>query len=688
MRFRLLLVLVLVTVACHQDLLDSPLNQLMQAEDRRGFSETDISTLRDGSMAGEVFMRRAATRALGRLERAELLPDILPLLEDVDPSVRATAATAVAQALSQSPGIAGFEALRISMTTDPATSVAGAAAVSIGRLGYADVGAVQEAEAALRAVAQQELARFGSSDVARQEETPRIERLLGVVRGLETLFRLHNDQTPRPATLELLAELAALGRDDAAAGSARVRFLAVSAIADAGAELPDELLFALQRDPHVGVRRRAAGVIGSTRDYGSLLVARALQDSEARVRYALLEALSRRAPERGACSRLLAGLRDEAAGVRLLTIDALARCDGASATLDRIASNIEGAGEADWHEPAHALLALAATDAATARSHAEAAIHHPVWQMRMYAARAATASGWIELLRPLAADRHANVAAAAIAGLSAGAGSAGDDLYLAALASDDGQLLMAAAAALANGAQSVEHLLAALDRVSAHERETSRDPRRALLEAIGSLGSTNNAEAVGVYLRDFDPVIATTAADILERWTGERQQPRPQLLPPSPFPSAEELEEIDAIHAVVRMRSGGEIVMLLHPLEAPSNAARFVRLARQGYLDGLTFHRVVANFVIQGGSPGANEYAGDGPFTRDEITSRSHLRGTVGISTRGRDTGDAQIFVNLVDNVRLDFNYTIIGEVIEGMDVVDGILEGALIDTVLLELAR
>jgi peptidyl-prolyl cis-trans isomerase B (cyclophilin B) len=46
------------------------------------------------------------------------------------------------------------------------------------------------------------------------------------------------------------------------------------------------------------------------------------------------------------------------------------------------------------------------------------------------------------------------------------------------------------------------------------------------------------------------------------------------------------------------MRSGGEIVMLLHPLEAPSNAARFVRLARQGYLDGLTFHRVVANFVI------------------------------------------------------------------------------------------
>jgi cyclophilin family peptidyl-prolyl cis-trans isomerase len=54
----------------------------------------------------------------------------------------------------------------------------------------------------------------------------------------------------------------------------------------------------------------------------------------------------------------------------------------------------------------------------------------------------------------------------------------------------------------------------------------------------------------------------------------------------------------------------------------------------------------------------------------------------VGLSTRGRDTGDAQIFINLVDNVRLDHNYTIFGEVVNGMDVVDGILEGAEIASV------
>ena len=130
------------------------------------------------------------------------------------------------------------------------------------------------------------------------------------------------------------------------------------------------------------------------------------------------------------------------------------------------------------------------------------------------------------------------------------------------------------------------------------------------------------------------------------------------------------------------MEGGGAIEIELHALEAPTNVARFVRQARNGYFEGLTFHRVVPNFVIQGGSPGANEYVGAGPFSRDELGTRSHLRGTVGISTRGRDTGDAQIFVNLVDNVRLDHNFTIIGTVIDGMDAVDAVLEGATISRV------
>jgi cyclophilin family peptidyl-prolyl cis-trans isomerase len=130
------------------------------------------------------------------------------------------------------------------------------------------------------------------------------------------------------------------------------------------------------------------------------------------------------------------------------------------------------------------------------------------------------------------------------------------------------------------------------------------------------------------------------------------------------------------------MSAGGAFEVTLFVEDAPATISRFAQLARRGYYSGLTFHRVVPNFVIQGGSPGANEYAGDGPFMRDELGLRSHTRGTVGLSTRGRDTGDAQFFVNLLDNSRLDHDYTVFGEVTSGMDIVDGVLEGDVIERI------
>ncbi|HET7188305.1 MAG TPA: peptidylprolyl isomerase, partial [Gemmatimonadaceae bacterium] len=84
----------------------------------------------------------------------------------------------------------------------------------------------------------------------------------------------------------------------------------------------------------------------------------------------------------------------------------------------------------------------------------------------------------------------------------------------------------------------------------------------------------------------------------------------------------------------------------------------------------------------QGGSPGRNEYVGHPRYLRDELGTVPHLRGTVGMSTRGHDTGDAQWFVNLKDNPRLGRDYTVFAEVVEGMEVVDGILEGDIIASI------
>jgi cyclophilin family peptidyl-prolyl cis-trans isomerase len=135
--------------------------------------------------------------------------------------------------------------------------------------------------------------------------------------------------------------------------------------------------------------------------------------------------------------------------------------------------------------------------------------------------------------------------------------------------------------------------------------------------------------------------------------------------------------------AIVTMDTGGSFTVHLLTDEAPTNVARFAELARAGAYNGTPFHRVEANFVIQGG--GENEYDGHGPYTRDELGLRSHRRGTVGISTRGRDTGDGQFFINLIDNPRLDHDYTIVGVVTDGINVVDGILEGDVIARMILQ---
>jgi cyclophilin family peptidyl-prolyl cis-trans isomerase len=171
-------------------------------------------------------------------------------------------------------------------------------------------------------------------------------------------------------------------------------------------------------------------------------------------------------------------------------------------------------------------------------------------------------------------------------------------------------------------------------------------------------------------------VVAAECAATLRAWTGTA----PALPPPPPRREP----PVDRVPSQVRMTmaTGGVIEVRLFTDDAPATAARFVQLARQRYYNGLSFWRVAPGFVLQGGSPGSNEYSGDGPFMRDELGLRGNVRGTLGLSTRGRDTGDAQIFVNLLDNLRLDHDFTVFGEITSGMDVADAVLEGDVIERV------
>ncbi len=140
--------------------------------------------------------------------------------------------------------------------------------------------------------------------------------------------------------------------------------------------------------------------------------------------------------------------------------------------------------------------------------------------------------------------------------------------------------------------------------------------------------------------------------------------------------TAETLQRLAKTIVRVTMAGGGQFEIKPLVELAPVSSALFVDRASRGYYTGLTFHRILPNFLIQGGSPGANEFMGGTRYMIDEPGRTSQLRGTVGTSTRGRDTGDGQIYINLVDTPRLDHEYSIFAEVVRGMDVVDRILEG------------
>ena len=172
----------------------------------------------------------------------------------------------------------------------------------------------------------------------------------------------------------------------------------------------------------------------------------------------------------------------------------------------------------------------------------------------------------------------------------------------------------------------------AVRRVTAERKETSRDTRLALLERLGELGDPDQAGALVPLLQDFDIPVAQRAAAVLQQWTGKLHEIAPQPLPRPALPLAIELQEAGDpdVPARIKMRSGKTIRINLLPGTAPLTSVRFLRLVKSGYYNGLTFHRVVPNFVIQGGSPGANEYAGDALYVRDEIGLAAHTRGAVG----------------------------------------------------------
>lgn len=607
--------------------------------------------------------QRMAVRAIGRMERRDAIPILLEYLED--PALAGEAATALMLVLRanlpQNPDDpqlrAALDAVRL-RTQSPTV---------LGHLPYTSPDQVEAAETQLRrwlegynppraadARALEALARLNRKLWQLTEDTREVLRKLATRQDPRLPF--YDDVTP----LNALAALMAAGAVDG------------------------ELLAGVLADRAVEVRRLAALALfggGATieADTRAAFIRDALRDSSPLVRYEAVRAWARRETVANGCQPLVHAMRDDSMHVALAAIDALGeRCPASDDVTDAVVAEARTPPTVGgWQREAHALVALAKRSPDRATLAMTTFRQHQVWQVRMYAARAAALLKDDTTLERLAYDENDNVREAALPPLRILRKAGSDGAFISALGRRDHQLLRTAAIALKDATPSKEllaTLVSALERVTAEKKDTSRDTRLALIERLRALGGRDQYSVFERLLRDFDPKIATAAAAACSAISGKVIAADPQFRSRPPVPTDVEMNE--RLAARIEIDNGRSFDIFFDKTQAPLAYARFVRLARAHYYDGLTFHRVVGNFVVQGGGPGDNEYAGETRFWRDELGG-SNVRGTVGISTRGRDTGDGQFYINLVDNPSLDFEYSVFGRA--DMSVVDTIVEGTKI---------
>ena len=128
---------------------------------------------------------------------------------------------------------------------------------------------------------------------------------------------------------------------------------------------------------------------------------------------------------------------------------------------------------------------------------------------------------------------------------------------------------------------------------------------------------------------------------------------------------------------VIALEKGGEIRIEFFPEDAPKTVENFVTLAKKGFYTGLNFHRVVPDFVVQGGCPKGNGTGGPGYTIKAEFNKQKHVRGTVAMArSQHPDSAGSQFYICYGTTPHLDGQYAVFGKVVSGMELVDRIKQG------------
>ncbi len=282
------------------------------------------------------------------------------------------------------------------------------------------------------------------------------------------------------------------------------------------------------------------------------------------------------------------------------------------------------------------------------------ACEEPGWRARARSGALAAELGLLEPARAALRDPDPRVRGA----VAAASGPTLADDVRGLLSDSDAHVVQQAAGALAKDAASRDAALAAVQRLAAAHALPGGDPQSDALVALVAITGPM-------------PQLWPTPNVALAAALGHPGQPVPVPAEARALPRAR----------VLRLRtSRGELVIDLRPDVAPLTSSALAALAARGFYDGLTFHRVVPDFVVQGGDPRGDGEGGPGWALPDEHSPLRFLRGTLGIATDGPETGGSQFFLCHSPQPHLDGRYTIAGQLRGGDDVLDALEPG---DTIL-----
>jgi len=596
----------------------------------------DTTGLAGALLSGATPTQRAsAARAPGRIQNRGSVPVLILALRDRSAAVRHEAAFALA--LAGDSAAAPALAARLSAEVDPAARVA-----MITALGY--VGARREAPALAKALASPRpadrwaaaLAAGRARDsslvvpLATAAKDPHFEMRWRVAYALGRI----GDRRAGPALRALLGDKDAM-----------TRAIAARSLGDVGDSASAAALAGRLTDAAWRVRVDAAHALGVLKAAGAAAKLRLLlRDPNPQARWEAALALGA-LHDSASVAPLTAALADTATGVRQGAAIALVKIEG-EAAVPRVAPSL------DLLPPFLRAGLIDALGDLTGPASLE------VLMARLRdASDPAQAAGAASALARRAGDRHAAVPA-----------------LRGALSSRD--FTVAASAAEALGSLGDSTAVPDLSRLLARRASPEdADVAASAATALAALKTSAALEALRGARRDPERRIRETAALALGL------PPDSVAGVPAPALRADPIPAHPASRATVHTERG-TFVMALDAKEAPRTVANFARLARSGYFNGLAFHRVVPNFVIQDGDPRGDGWGGPGYAIPCEYNELPYKTGTVGMALSGKDTGGSQWFVTLSPQPRLEGRYTVFGDVVSGMEVVERIMPGDRIERI------